>query len=335
MVERPKRPTMHDVAQSAGVSLATVSRAINGDPSVSPDTQARVLTAAESLGYRRNDMARDLRAGRTSSSIGLVIEDVSNPFYSAVARAVEDVARLHDAMVVIASSAEIPEQEQELVETLFRRRVDGLIIVPAGRDHRYLLPEIALGTAVVFLDRPPVRIKADAVLIDNVGGSRQATEHFVAAGHRRIAVLGDRPDIGTMVERVDGYRRTMDAAGLPVQEDLIRMDLHSPDDAAAATADLLALTDPPTAFFPLNNRMTVGVLRQVWRGSAEVDVVGFDDFELSDVVPVPFTVVAYDTAELGRLAAELLFERLAGSRRKTQRIMVPTALEQRGITARR
>ncbi len=148
------RATMIDVARAAGVSLKTVSRVINREAGVRPDTLERVLAAAAELRYERNDLAASLRHGRSSSTIGLVIEDVTNPFYSAIAQAVEDVARERETLLITASAREDPERERELVGALLRRRVDALLVVPAGGDHRYIA-EAGFIAKTVFLDRPP------------------------------------------------------------------------------------------------------------------------------------------------------------------------------------
>ena len=151
----PTRPTMNDVARIAEVSLKTVSRVVNGEPNVRPETEERVLLAIRRLGFRRNDAARSLRQRHRSRTLGLVIGDVGNPFYSAIARGVEQVLRSRDMLLITGSSDEDPEQERELVRELLERRVDGLIIAPAATDHRYLLADMEHGVAIVFIDRPP------------------------------------------------------------------------------------------------------------------------------------------------------------------------------------
>jgi LacI family transcriptional regulator len=326
-----ERPTMVDVAELAGVSLKTVSRVVNHEAGVRPETEARVRVAVESLGYRANDIARNLRRGRPSATIGLVIEDVRNPFYSAVARAVEQVARDHGYVVVIANSDEDAAAERTAVASLLERRVGGLLMVPAGRDHAYLRDEVRLGTPVVFMDRPVDSIDADEILLDNVGGARQAIEHLLERGHQRIAVVADSLDIVTIAERLWGYRRTVDAAGLAVDERLIRPGLHDVRAAEAATVDLLALPDPPTAIFATNNRGCVGALRALHLHPSERSrpaLVGFDDFELADLLGV--TVVRHDPHEMGRQAANLLFARLSGDESPPRRIVLPTELVVRG-----
>ena len=174
---------MRDVASSAGVSLKTVSRVVNGEDGVRPATAARVEAAIASLGFARNDVARSLRHGR-ANALGLVIEDVANPFYSAIARTVEDAAHARSHILITGSCEEDAERERALVLRLLSRSVDALLIVPAGDDHRYLQPEIDAGTPIVFLDRPPHGVDVDTVLLDNVGGARAAVEHLIRARPR-------------------------------------------------------------------------------------------------------------------------------------------------------
>ncbi len=322
------RPTMVDVARVAGVSLKTVSRVVNQERGVRPETEARVRDAVQALGYRANDIARNLRRGRPSATLGLVIEDVRNPFYSGIARAVEEVARRHGYLVIIANSDEDPSSERAAVGTLLGRQVGGLLIVPAGRDHSYLMDEVQSGTPVVFMDRPADSIEADEVLLDNVGGAARATEHLLAQEHRRIGVVGDPPTVPTIAERVAGYQDTLERAGIPVDESLIRVGAHDVRDAEAATRELLALADPPTAIFATNNRACIGALHALRVTDAPTALVGFDDFELADLLKV--TVVRHDPSDMGRRAAELLFGRLAGDERPPQRVVLPTELVVRG-----
>ncbi len=208
---------MKDVALVAGVALKTVSRVVNGEAGVAEDTASRVRAAIEQLGFRRNDGARLLRQGRTRS-IGLLMEDLADPFYSQLSRAVEEVARGHGALLLAGSSAEDSVRERELALDFCARRVDGLIIVPAGTDHRYLAPELAAGTVVVSVDRPVTGVDVDTVLADNRGGIGDGVSHLVRQGHRRIGYLGDSLDIFTAAERCAGYRQAMANAGLGVEE---------------------------------------------------------------------------------------------------------------------
>ncbi|WP_030753697.1 LacI family DNA-binding transcriptional regulator [Streptomyces griseus] len=326
------RPTMKDVAARAGVGLKTVSRVVNGEPGVTPETERRVREAIDVLGFRRNDGARVLRKGRTAT-VGLVLEDLADPFYGQLGRAVEEVARAHGTLLINGSSAEDPEREQELALALCARRVDGLIVIPAGDDHRYLEPEIRAGVATVFADRPAGLIDADAVLSDGFGGAREGVAHLIAHGHRRIGFVGDRPRIHTAAERLRGYRAAMEDAGLPVDERWVAPGPTDPRRVTEAVEGMLAGPDPVTALFAGNNRVAVTAVRllaaRTARGDgAPVALVGFDDVELGDVLGV--TVIAQDPAALGRTAAEQLFRRLDGAAEAPRRVVIGTRLLARG-----
>ncbi|MGW7491595.1 LacI family DNA-binding transcriptional regulator [Streptomyces sp. NPDC054786] len=323
------RPTMKDVAARAGVGLKTVSRVVNGEPGVTPDTERRVQESITALGFRRNDSARILRKGRTAS-IGLVLEDLADPFYGPLNRAVEEVARSHGALLINGSSAEDPAREQELVLALCARRVDGLVIIPAADDHRYLEPEITAGIATVFVDRPPGRIDADVVVSDNFGGAQDAVAHLIAHGHRRIGFIGDQPRIHTARERLRGYRTAMAAAGLPVDDSWVSLGSTAPECVRAAATTMLDAPAPVTALFAGNNRVTVTAVRILGERPRPVALVGFDDFELADLVRPAITVVAQDPARMGRTAAGLLFRRLEGIEDPPQRREIPTRLIARG-----
>jgi LacI family transcriptional regulator len=322
---------MKDVAASAGVSLKTVSRVVNAAPNVDPVLADRVVEAIATLGFRRNDLASSLRAGRSTSTIGLIIEDLANPFYSTIASGAAKVAREHDSLLVTSSLEENPDRERELILELCQRRVDGLLVVPAGDDHSYLRMEIEMGIAAVFLDRPPSGIQADTVLIDNQGGAQAAIDRLVAGGHRRLGVLVDSPGIYTTRERLIGVRTALARARIEEADILIEDHLHEPAAAAMALGRMLDVADPPTAIFCGNNRSTVGALTELIRRDADLELIGFDDFEASTLMPRRFTLVTYDNRELGRQGAELLFRRIAGSRRPPVTTVLPTRLEARGV----
>jgi LacI family transcriptional regulator len=323
------RATMVDVAKAAGVSLKTVSRVINREPGVNPDTSARVLDSAAALRYERNDLAASLRHGGRSFTLGLIIEDVANPFYSTIAQAVEESARERSSLLITASAREDRERERELVTALLRRRVDALLVVPAGSDHRYI-QEAGFDTKTVFLDRPPAKTSADTVLADNVAGAQRAVDHLLASGHTRIAFVGDDPRLYTARKRIAGYRRSFKAANLAIDPELVSVGNSTSIAANRATAELLALPRDrrPTAIFTGNNRCTIGVLYALAGVRRRIALVGFDDFELADLLGV--TVIRTDPYRLGHLAAELAFDRIDGDDRRPRRIVVPAELIARG-----
>nr|WP_307844394.1 LacI family DNA-binding transcriptional regulator [Actinospica acidithermotolerans] len=326
---RSGRATMNDVAARAGVSLKTVSRVVNGEPGVLPATAERVSRAIADLGFRRNDSARQLRTGR-AAGIGLILEDVSDPFYSVLTRAVEQVVRDNDCLLLTGSCDDDPDREQELAMALCERRVDGLVMVPAATDHSYLAHEIRAGVPVVFVDRPPINLAADVVLADNVGGARDGVRHLINNGHRRIAYLGDDLAIFTARERLTGYRSALAGAGIPQDESLVVMGRAEPVAVRAALDRLLSQPNAATALFCGNNRLTTVVLRELAGRVDRPALVGFDDFELADLISPGLTVVAQDPAGLGRVAATLLFDRLAGLSDAPRRVVLPTVLIPRG-----
>src|SRR5829696_8676300 len=330
---RARRPTMREVAAVAGVSLSTVSRVVNGGAGVREDLTERVRAAVDMLGYRHNLTASTLRrADRQSASIGVIFEDVSNPFFGSVHRGVEDAARERGVLTLVGSSDEEADRERELADAFMARGVDGLIVASAVHDNAYLLRERAAGLALAFVDRPPRFIDADAVVSDNAGGARVAVEHLIAAGHRRIGFLGDRPDVFTAAERLRGYREALANHGLQEDLELVRHPGFRGVDAYETTCRLLDGKDPPTAVFAGQNLISMGAVRAVHsRGlQHEVAVVSFDDIPLADVIQPGVTVIAQDPHALGRSAAELLFSRLDGYDGPTRRVVIPTRLIQRG-----
>ncbi|MDA8318931.1 MAG: LacI family DNA-binding transcriptional regulator [Actinomycetota bacterium] len=331
--DQPARPTMKDVAALAGVAIKTVSRVMNGEPTVAPELASRVRQAAAKLGYRPNLTASSLRRGdRRTATIGLLLEDVANPFSAALLRAVEDVARQRGVQILIGSLDEDPDRERELAITLIDRGVDGLIIVPAATDQSYLLAERKLGIRVVFLDREPRLLDADAVVSANRDGAVEAVEHLLAAGHRRIAYLGDSLRIVTAAQRFDGYVFALDRAGLVADPALIRHELRTTEAAMAATSELISLPEPPTALFASQNLVTIGAVRALRSAGRQhsIALIGFDDFLLADVLDPGVTVVTQDATELGSLATRLLFARLDGDESPPRTHVVPTGMLARG-----
>jgi LacI family transcriptional regulator len=286
-----------------------------------------VTVAIAQLGYQPNELARGLK-GQRSRMIGLVIADISNPFYADCAKAVEEVARRHDHVVVLCASDERLDVERRHVEALVRRQVDGLLLVSAAADHAYLRAGPTARIPFVALDRPIDGASTDVVVVQNRGGAEEATAHLIAHGHRRIAYIGAGERLYTTRERLEGYQQAMTAAGLAPS---VRLDAPTTAMTRAVTREMLGLTEPPTAIFAMNNRITVGVLQALADAGAQVPrdmaLIGFDDIELAGLLHPRLTVVRQPAAELGRRAAELLFERLAGGRSaQPQRVVLPTEL---------
>jgi LacI family transcriptional regulator len=324
---------MREVAALAKVSIKTVSRVVNGESGVSLALARRVIAASERLSYRHNLTASSLRRsdGR-SATIGIVLEDVANPFSSALNRSIEDVAVKRGVLVLAGSSDEDGDRERKLVSAFASRRVDGLIIQPSSEDHSYLVTERKAGTAIVFVDRPPAFFDADTVLTDNAAGVRRGVRHLVEHGHRRIAYLGDLHKIATAAERHRGYLEELADQKIKTEATLVRLDLRGIEKAESAVMDLLRLPNPPTALLTGQNLITIGAFRALRRLDLHrrVALIGFDDILLADLLEPGITVIAQDPAAIGRTAAELLFRRLDGDRSPSEHRIVLTRMITRG-----
>jgi LacI family transcriptional regulator, galactose operon repressor len=323
------------VAEHAGVSFKTVSRVINAEPGVSADMVTRVEQAIAALGYRRDDRARRLRQGGTHSGvIGFVLGDVSNPFFSAALRGIEEVASAHELVVVAGSTDGDLERERQVVDAFVSRRVDGLIAVPvptAGPDSP-LRTEVERRTPLVFLDLEPPFPDADLVRSDHRGGARLAVEHLLAHGHRDIAFFGDDPHLFSAIEREHGYRDALDAAGVPVDPQRVVHHHFTVEGWRAALHEYLDPHPRPTALFTAQNFVTAGAVRALHdrRLESTIALVGFDDVEFADVVRPGVSVVPQQPYELGRQAAELLVSRIHGSVAPPARTILTSAVIVRG-----
>ncbi|WP_328482091.1 LacI family transcriptional regulator [Streptomyces sp. NBC_00377] len=327
-----RRPTLADVAREVGVSAKTVSRVLNEDGPASAQTREQVLAAVAKLGFQPNLMARNIRVGGPDTTIGLVIPDLANPFFGAVARAIEDTVRERGLTLLMGSSADDPERERALTDKFLARRVSVLLVVPSvGADHSHLKSHRTAGLPVVFLDRPGVGLATDSIVSSNRAGAHDGVAHLVAHGHRRIGFVGDLPPkLYTRRERLAGYRSALEEAGLPHDRSLVT-NAHDQRGAETATARLLGLADPPTALFAGNNIMALGIVAELARsGRKHVAVVAFDDVSLAEALEPALTVVAQDPEELGRAAATTALARLDGDRSRARTITVPTHLIVRG-----
>lgn len=322
------RPTMREVAARAGVSLKTVSRVLNEEPGVSADLIERVRRAAGDLDYRPNLAASSLRrSDQRTSTIGLLLEDIANPFFALVHRGVEDVAGELGVGVLAASLDQDPERERRLVAAFASRRVDGLIMVPTDSEQSYLVNEIRAGMPIVFADRLPGGLAGDGVVTDNREATRGAVAHLLQRGHRQIAFLGGVLGIQTAEERFQGYLAAMTEAGVPILEDLICRDLHSVGRAQEVTTGLLHGQVRPTALFTAQNFLSIGASRALRLASLEhrIAIIGYDDFEFADILSPSVSVIAQDPRRIGQVAAELLFARIADPGRPFSVTVLPSS----------
>ena len=327
------RPTMREVAALSGTSLKTVSRVFNSVPTVDPVLTEKVLKAAKKLNYTPNMTAGSLRRtnGKTNT-IGILLEDISNPFSASLYRIYEDYAAKNGYIILAGSLDEQPERELELVNLFISRRVDGLLIAPSGNNHAYLKNEVAKGMHFGFIDRPPVNFDADTVLSTNREGSFEAVKHLISFGHQRILFLGDDPTIYTAQERYEGYAKALKHAKYPIDKKHVLRGLASEEEAIAAVRKVLRSENAPTAIYATQNLLTWVAMKALRAENLEekVALVGFDDLPGAELLRPAVTLVKQNLAEMGRRSIEMLFNRINGDTSKYQTEVLQTTLTPMG-----
>lgn len=322
--------TIRDVAEHAQVSVATVSAVLNKNKYVSPALAERVKHSAAALDYRPNNLARSLKKQRTHA-LGLILSDITNPFFTTLVRAVEDTARQHGYTLLLGNTDEESAKEETYIELLRARHIDGLILVASAGDHAYVPDLIRQGLPLICVDRSLTHLGADSVLTDNIAGAYQAVGHLLDLGHTRIGLIAGIPKITSTDQRLVGYEQALEERGIPSDPALIRRSTSTIAGGERDAALLLALPDPPTALFATNNQMTIGALRAIQarglRCPEDIALVGFDDFEWADVFRPRLTTVRQPVYELGRTVTRLLVRRIEGQRTNPgQEIILPPTL---------
>ncbi|QUH00209.1 LacI family DNA-binding transcriptional regulator [Saccharopolyspora erythraea] len=328
--------TISDVATRAGVSTATVSRALNGKSTVDPELAARVLAAADELGYRPNGPARNLRKQETAV-LALIISDVENPFFTAISRGVEDVAHSAGYSVVLCNSDDEPEKEREYIDVALQERVAGVLLSPAGAgDSADLLR--THGTPVVALDRPLPNSFGDTVLVDSRDAARDAALHLSAQGYRDIACITGPTGVLTADDRLAGYQDGLREAGRTVSDALVRRCEFKAAGAKEAARSLLTQDPRPDAVLVANNAMAVGVLETMaelgLRAGRDVGVVAFDDAPWATLLDPPLTVVSQPAYDMGAVGAQLLLSRIGGDGTDASTTTLSAHLVTRGSSSR-
>ena len=320
--------TIRDVAQLAKVSTATVSRVFSGAAEVRKELSERVRRAAQALSYRPNPMARSLRT-RTTRVIGVVVPDIENPFFTSVTGGLEEVLRGAGYSLLLANSGEDPERERRNVEALRGEAIAGLIFTPSGGDLSPYQAFAAAGVPLVAVSRAAPGLDADTVTVTNREGARQAVEHLLSLGHRRIGMIGGPLSISTAAERLRGYEQALARHG-GVSPELVEYAGFRQAGGYAAMKKLLALPKPPTAVFTASNLMTLGALQAIHEAGlkipAGIAVVGFDDMPWAVSLQPPLTVVAQPAFEVGVTAGRLLIERLKEPGLAARHVELPARL---------
>jgi len=324
------RATIGDVARESGVGRMTVSRVVNGGELVSASTAARVQAAIRRLGYEPNEAARILK-GQSSKTIGLIVPDLADTFFSICAHAVQQLAAKHGYLTLLLASERDRASEARELAMMKSRNIAGILIVPSSPDSIVQLKDVrARGVPVIMLDRTFPGLDAAAVMVENEQGARKAVDHLLEHGHKDILCLGYDSQFNSISQRIEGYQKAMKEAGL-------KPELFIAEDVSAIGPRLikrLRLPKPPTALFALNNVTTIHVLQALQRENIQIPqkvaVIGFDDFEMAPLLSVPLTAVRQPAAELGRTATHLLLDWIRSrnfeKRPVSPQIVLPTEL---------
>lgn len=324
--------TMAEVAKQAGVSTTTVSHVLNGTRRVNEETTKRVHAAIERTGYRPHSIARGLAGARTQS-IGLAISGIANPYLTDVIAAVEKEAAEHGHTLLLADTRDEPVKEQQMVQELVLRRVDGLVLAPSPGAEDHVLPYLAKESLPVVLIDRLLPLPIDQVGAENERPTSELVAHLAGCGHVRIGFVAGLEHLSTTEERLEGYRNGLRAAALPVDDELIEHGASQHESARAATHRLLSRDSPPTALIAGNNAMTIGVLHALrergLRVPQDIALIAFDDLEWFDLFEPRLTVIAQPTQEIGATAVRLLLARLEDPDRAPQSVRLPTTFVHR------
>ena len=327
-IKRDRPPTIIDVALEAKVGVMSVSRVINNHPSVKASTRLKVMKAIGKIGYRPNDAARMLK-GRTGRTIALVVPDLSD-FFASCFHAVQAVAIQHNYQTLVVATGRSVAVEEQQLESIRSHGIAGLLIVTSGSDGKRIQALQESGIPVVALDRPLLGAQSDAVLVENREGAEMGVRHLVEHGHKKIACIGFDSGSYTIRERIEGYKQAMRNAGL---QPMLFTNLHSIEGMQALLERWRSAKESPTAVFSVKRISSVNLIQALHRAKLHVPqdiaVVGFDDFELAEVLGTPLTVVRQQPTEIARGAAELLFKKITqerGSEQSPSKVIFPAEL---------
>lgn len=330
------RPTIKDVARKAGVSPSTVSRILTGSANVADDKRRLVLEAIDELGFRRNAVARSLRT-RSTNIIGLIIPDITNPFFPEIAKGVEDAAHKLGYNVILCNSENSSYKEAFYVELLRERQVDGLILSGVGEASDQIRTAIDAGLPLVVLDRRLEGTDVDTVTTDNVAGGAMAARRLIQAGHRRIGFLGGPQGIAVSEDRFRGYLSALKETGIDAKEQWVRFDGFSFEAGQRAAREFLELPDPPTAAVASSDIAAIGFIDTLVSAGVAVpeyvSVVGFDDIAFTSMLRPRLTTIRQPKYLIGETAVSLLFDKLRRSDGRARQVVLGVELVERDTVA--
>jgi len=312
--------TIRDIARLAGVSVATVSGVLNNKATVKPALVARVKKAMDALDYHPDQVARSLRVRRTFT-VGMIIADVTNPFFTDVIRGVEKEAQSNGYSVILCDANEDPALERHYLGTLSARRVDGVLLAPTSSPSPQE-SRIHKRFPIVLIDRIPLGFSGSAVMTDNFGAAYEGTNHLIDLGHRRIAIITGQLNLSNGLDRLEGFRKALQEAHLALPDGYVQRGDFQTESGYRCGLELMQLADPPTAIFSSNNKMTLGLMRALRElripCPEHVSVLGFDDFEWSAYFTPRLSTIAQPTYEMGRQAMQILLSKLQNSNRNDE-----------------
>lgn len=307
--------SIKEIAKAAGVSTATVSRVLNGSDKVKEPTAELVMKVINEMDYRPNNVARRMKVKPVDSLvIGLIITDIGNPFFSNVAKGIEEVAFKNDHIVMMCNTNEDPVKEKFFLNSMLSEKVSGVIVVPTMGNDDFLKKLADEGFPMVVVDRKPANLNVDSVSLNNEKGGYQATQKLIENGHTRIGVIGGIKGLSNTKERLRGYKKALNEAGIPISEELITYGDYIESGGGRAVQEFLSLEDRPTAIFSTNNLMTLGCIKELYSRKISIPdqmaLIGFDDSTWAEALIPPLTTVKQPGHELGVNAAELLIKKL-------------------------
>jgi LacI family transcriptional regulator, galactose operon repressor len=324
--------TVKEVAKRAGVSVGTVSNVLTGVTPVSAGLRERVRSAVRELDYHPDYVARSLKL-RHTMMLGMIISDVTNPFFSSLVRGAEDAALERNYLLLTFNTDDRIEREKRALAVLRSRRADGILLVvaPQAEDYDHVAETLALGTPVVCLDRVPPKLKVDSVTVNNVKAARDCVQHLIARGHRRIGIITGSMALQTARQRLRGYEKALADAGIPMSPELVREgDFRTPSGYALGR-ELLSMPHRPSAIFSSNGMMALGVLKAIEELGLncpnDVALAVFDDLPMADIIRPHLTTVAQPAYHMGYRGAELLIRKISGQMTKDGKVNVSLEAE--------
>lgn len=324
------KATIYDVAKEAGVSIATVSHVINGKGKISNERREEIRRIMVRMGYKPSMIASAL-TGKKTYALGLLVPDISNPFFAEIARAVEDEGQRHGYSVFICSTDNKDEKVEHYAALLKQKNVDGVIIGTGIKELSALDPLLHGGVPVAFLSREFPSVDVPSVVVDDYAGGAAAAEHLIALGHRNLAVLAEEESVSSSRERVRGFRQTLVAAGIDLDPASVRSS--GMKESMSRALELLRRDDRPTAIFCCNDMLAIGAIRAAkelgLRIPRDCSIIGFDDTVLASVTDPPLTTVAQPIEQMGQTAVRLVVRIIEQPSEHPERIVLPPALTTR------